>query len=104
MSDTTELSTSAAEAAQLSRQDLNFLGMLAAPEEFVFSFPAFYIALFGMLTSFKSKVERYAIGIPRGFAKTTFIKLLCVWYILFSNKQFILIVGAARGSSCKHAF
>lgn len=96
MSDTTELSTSAAEAAQLSRQDLNFLGMLAAPEEFVFSFPAFYIALFGMLTSFKSKVERYAIGIPRGFAKTTFIKLLCVWYILFSNKQFILIVGAAE--------
>lgn len=70
--------------------------MLAAPEEFVYAFPSFYIALFGMLTAFKGKIERYAIGIPRGFAKTTFIKLLCLWYILFSHKQFILIVGAAE--------
>lgn len=70
--------------------------MLAAPEEFVFAFPSFYIALFSLLTAFKSKIERFAIGIPRGFAKTTFIKLLCLWYILFSRKQFILIVGAAE--------
>jgi hypothetical protein len=41
-------------------------------------------------------VERFAIGIPRGFAKTTFIKILCVWYILFSHKRFILIVGASE--------
>jgi hypothetical protein len=96
MAEITELSTSAAEAAQLSQQDLNFLGMLAAPEEFTYSFPSFYIALFSLLTAFRSKLERYAIGIPRGFAKTTFIKLLCLWYILFSHKQFILIVGAAE--------
>ena len=49
-----------------------------------------------MLTAFKSRIERYAIGIPRGFAKTTFLKLLCLWYILFSHKQFILIVGASE--------
>lgn len=41
-------------------------------------------------------MERFAIGIPRGFAKTTFIKILCVWYILFSHKRFILIVGASE--------
>lgn len=92
----TEVSTSSKGAAELSRQDLNFLGMLAAPEEFVFAFPQFYIALFSLLTGFKNKIERFAIGIPRGFAKTTFIKLLCLWYILFSRKQFILIVGAAE--------
>ncbi len=97
MTDTTELSTAAQEAAELSRRDLNFLGMLAAPEEFTYSFPPFYLALFSLLTSFAKKVERYAIGIPRGFAKTTFIKLLCIWYILFSHKQFILIVGASEG-------
>lgn len=96
MTETTELSTAAQEAAELSRQDLNFLGMLAAPEEFTYSFPPFYLALFSLLTSFAKKVERYAIGIPRGFAKTTFIKLLCLWYILFSHKQFILIVGASE--------
>ena len=96
MNEITELQTSSQEAAELTRQDLNFLGMLAAPDEFTLSFPPFFITLFHMLTAFKDKLERYAIGIPRGFAKTTFIKLLCLWYILFSPKQFILIVGASE--------
>jgi hypothetical protein len=96
MAQTTELNATAAQAAELSRSDLNFLGMLSAPEEFVYAFPKFYLVLFSMLTAFGKKIERYAIGIPRGFAKTTFIKLLCLWYILFSHKQFILIVGAAE--------
>lgn len=91
-----EVSTDAQEAQQLAKADLNFLGMLAAPEEFTLSFPAFYITVFSILTAFKSKLERFALGFPRGFAKTTFIKLLCLWYILFSHKQFILIVGAAE--------
>jgi hypothetical protein len=92
----TEVSTDSTDAAELSRKDINFLGMLVDPTEFVFSFPAFYVALFSLLTAFKAKIERFAIGIPRGFAKTTFLKLLCVWYILFSDKKFILIVGAAE--------
>lgn len=96
MADLVEISASGAEAAEICRQDLNFLGMLANPEEFSFPFPPFYITLFSLLTAFKSKIERFAIGIPRGFAKTTFIKLLCLWYILFSSRQFILIVGASE--------
>jgi hypothetical protein len=96
MSETIDVSADGKEAVNLARTDLNFLGMLAAPDDFVFAFPPFYLALFSMLTAFKSNVERFAIGIPRGFAKTTFIKLLCLWYILFSNKKFILIVGAAE--------
>jgi len=91
-----EFTADASNAAELTKQDLNFLGMLSAPEEFTYNFPPFYIALFSLLTSFKAKIERYAIGIPRGFAKTTFLKLLCLWYILFSHKQFILIVGASE--------
>lgn len=91
-----EIGASGAEAAELSRRDFNFLGMIVSPEEFVFTFPPFYLALFEMLTAFKQRIERFAIGIPRGFAKTTFIKLLCVWYILFSDRKFILIVGAAE--------
>lgn len=91
-----EISTDGAEASQMTRTDFNFLGMIVSPEEFTLSFPPFYIALFSLLTSFTSKIERFAIGIPRGFAKTTFIKLLCVWYILFSDRKFILIVGAAE--------
>lgn len=95
-SNTTEVGTDAQEAIALAKSDLNFLGILASPENFVYAFPQFYLALFSMLTGFRKKVERFAIGIPRGFAKTTFIKLLCLWYILFSHKKFILIVGAAE--------
>lgn len=94
--DTIDITADAEESARLARADLNFLGILAAPDNFYFAFPAFYLALFSLLTAFKSKIERFAIGIPRGFAKTTFIKLLCLWYILFSHKKFILIVGAAE--------
>lgn len=91
-----EVSAESSQIAQAVKQDFNFLGMFVAPEEFVLHFPPFYLTIFAILTSFKNKLERFAIGIPRGFAKTTFIKLLCVWYILFSHKRFILIVGAAE--------
>lgn len=93
---TAEVSATASEAAALAKTDFNFLGMLAAPDEFTLLFPAFYLAIHSRLTSFKDKLERFALGIPRGFAKTTFIKLLCLWYILFSSKKFILLVGAAE--------
>lgn len=91
-----DVTANATEASALCRKDFNFLAMLVSPDEFQFLFPSFYIALFTMLTTFAKRVERFAIGIPRGFAKTTFIKLLCVWYVLFSDRKFILIVGASE--------
>lgn len=96
MSDTTQVGTEAGSAIKMAKEDLNFLAMLAAPETFHLLFPPFFITLFQLLTAFKKRIERFAIGIPRGFAKTTFIKILCVWYVLFSHKRFILIVGASE--------
>lgn len=93
---TQEVSVPSNQAAEAARVDFNFLSMLAMPGEFLFKFPLFYLTLFAFLTGFKSKVERFAIGIPRGFAKTTYIKVLCVWYVLFSHKHFILIVCASE--------
>ena len=96
MSQTQELQVTASAAQEAARTDFNFLAALAMPGEFLFKFPAFFLALFHLLTSSAEKVQRYAIGIPRGFAKTTFIKILCVWYVLFSQKHFILIVGSSE--------
>lgn len=93
---TQEVGVNSQQAAEAARTNFNFLAALAMPEDYSFPFPLFYLTLFALLTSFKERIERYAIGIPRGFAKSTFAKLLCVWYILFSHKQFILIVGAAE--------
>lgn len=89
-----EVSTKVEQVADLAQKDLNFLAMMAMVGDFIFNFPAFYVVLFHLLTGFKKNVEKFAIGIPRGFAKTTFIKILCVWYVLFSHKHFILIIGA----------
>lgn len=94
--DTQELVVSSKEAQETARVDFNFLAALCMPMEFLFAFPAFFLALFALLTQSAEKIQRFAIGIPRGFAKTTFIKILCVWYVLFSNKHFILIIGASE--------
>lgn len=91
-----EVAVQPTEAAEAARTDFNFLSMLTMPGEFLFPFPSFYLVLFTLLTAFKQRVERFAIGIPRGFAKTTFVKVLCVWYVLFSHKHFILIVSASE--------
>lgn len=93
---TTEVRADTAEAIELARHDFNFFAALVNPDEFRYLFPSFYLTLFGLLTEFKTAIQRFAIGIPRGFAKTTFVKLLCVWYILFTHKKFILVVGASE--------
>lgn len=83
-------------AAELARSDLNFLGGLLAPQSFIFAFPPFFISLFQIITGSEQRVGRYALGFPRGFAKTTWIKIVVIWHILFSDKKFILIVCAAE--------
>lgn len=93
---TEDIAVDGASSIALARADFNFFSGLVDPVAFRFMFPSFYITLFSMLTAFKEPIEQFAIGIPRGFAKTTFVKLLCAWYILFSDKQFILIVGASE--------
>jgi hypothetical protein len=92
-----EYAVNPAEAAETARKDFNFLAALAMPEDFLFPFPAFFLTLFTLLTGFKKRIEKFAIGIPRGFAKTTFIKILCVWYVLFSSKHFIPLFLPQKG-------
>lgn len=94
--DVLDLGAKGSQAVELCKLDFNFFAALVDPHQFRHLFPAFYITLFRLLTGFLQPIERFAIGIPRGFAKTTYIKLMCVWYILFTAKKFILIVGASE--------
>jgi len=91
-----EILVDSSSAAATAKADFNYLAGLALAGEFLFAFPKWYLVLFSLLTQFKNRVERFAIGLPRGFAKTTFIKILCLWYILFSHKTFILVVSASE--------
>src|SRR5690606_5424671 len=60
-------------------------------------FPNFYVWLWGILTGTLSKTRdfsKFALGLPRGHAKTMVIKLLIVYAILFTKKKYILVIGA----------
>ena len=81
--------------------DLNFLSALCMPEVHKFDFPTTHRTIWQILlketeNSYAQKFPNLALGIPRGHAKTTLIKLYIVWLILFSKKKFILVTAATE--------
>src|SRR6266850_2144791 len=88
-----------AEAIDKASKDMNFLAMLCLFDVMKYLFPPMFIAMW-KLCECKLRLSRdftkLSLGIPRGFAKTTFVKLLCVFIILFTKKHFILIVSYAE--------
>lgn len=90
-----EYNLSREESIGLARSDLNFLAMLCVPEIFKYLFPPIFMALWQWITAnlqIEKGMQRLAIGLPRGFGKTIFLKLIVVYTILFTNRRFILVV------------
>ena len=82
---------------ELCRTDLNFLAAVAMPEQFKYLFPPVYIAIWQFMlrnTVVEKTFPQLALGIPRGHAKTTLIKLYILYCVLFTEKKFILVVSA----------
>jgi hypothetical protein len=71
------------------------LAALALPAVFKYLFPPVFLAIWAWMLSFVHKTRDFsqlAIGLPRGFGKTMLIKIFILYTILFTRKQFILIV------------
>lgn len=85
------------EAAALAKADLNFLAALAMPTVFTYYWPALFLACWNnFLVPCLHRVRdfsRLALCLPRGFGKSTFVKLLVLYSILFTDKKFILILA-----------
>lgn len=87
------------EAIKRAELDLDFLAALCFAEHMKYLFPDMFIAMWQLL---KDKVHllrdfsQIALGIPRGFAKTTLIKLWIVYIVLFTRKNFILVISYAE--------
>jgi hypothetical protein len=82
------------EVEELARTNLDFLAALAMPLVFRYFFPAVFKAIWNWLLTYIHKTRDFsqlAIGLPRGFAKTTFIKIFLLYVILFTKRQFILV-------------
>lgn len=85
---------SVSEVTELSKQSLDFLAGLAMPDVIRYCFPSLFISAWNWLGSYVHQERAFpqlALGIPRGFAKTTFVKLFCLFVILFTKRKFILI-------------
>jgi hypothetical protein len=82
---------------EIAKSDLNFLAGLALREAFVFFFPPIFIAVWKWLLQCVHEVRTFpklALGLPRGFGKTTVIKLFVLYCILFTTKKFIVIISS----------
>ena len=85
------------EVIQHMLSSLDAFGTVLVPEEVTAEFADIHYNTWDLLTTAVLKEEgldKYAIGIPRGHAKSFLLKLLCVFIILFSKRNYILIVCA----------
>ena len=86
------------DAYNRGKVDINFFASLMIPTVMVSPFPEFYVGLFSILSSRDAKslgkILRFALGLPRGHAKTTFIKILIAWLIVYDKISFCVIICA----------
>lgn len=83
--------------ADACRQSIDWLAATAAPHIYLYPFPEYYRAIFQILSAAITKerdFSKLALGFPRGFAKSTFLKFVVLWAIQFSGKRNIVIICA----------
>jgi len=89
-----EVTVSISEVHEAARNSMDFLAALAMPLIFKYFFPKVYQAVWKWLLSYVHRSRDFsqlALGLPRGFAKTSVIKLFVLYCILFTSRKFILI-------------
>lgn len=102
MSAILDVAVDPSQAEQRGNVDFNFFAGLCLPHVVRLLFPLYYIGLWRMLvaaiemgsTDSAKKILRYVIGLPRGFTKTTFLKVLAAWLICYDKISFLLIICA----------
>lgn len=86
------------EAYRRGYVDINFFAALALPHVMISALPVFYVIVWQILVNREQKdlgkILRFALGLPRGHAKTTFIKVVIAWLIVYDKISFPLIVCA----------
>jgi len=97
-----EASYSTDQVIQNAKDSLDFLAALALPAVFKYFFPPVFKAIWEWMLSFVHKTRDFsqlAIGLPRGFGKTMLIKIFVLYTILFTKKQFILIICGTQSKA-----
>lgn len=98
----TEQAFQASEVEALAKAEMDFLAALAMPLVFKYFFPPVFKAVWQWLVSFAHQARKFpqlALGLPRGFGKTTVIKLFILYCILFTKKSFILVISETEAKA-----
>lgn len=86
------------EIQELAKQDLDFLAALLMPVVFKYTFPpVFKEGVWQWLLGFihlQRSFPQLALGLPRGFGKSTLMKIFLIYCILYTDRKFILVVAA----------
>lgn len=86
------------EVYERGKIDINFFASVCLPTVMVSPLPDFYVAVFNVLVNRTpeefGKILRFALGLPRAHAKTTFIKILICWLIVYDKYSFIAVICA----------
>lgn len=91
---TEEVQLDVEQIQEACKESLDFLAAFAIPQMFEYMFPLVFQAAWSWLRSYVHRIRDFsqlALGIPRGFAKTTFIKIFILYIILYTKKGFILV-------------
>ena len=91
-------------AKERCKTDFNFFAGLCLTHQFLFPFPQYYVTLFFFIVrtiesgnfAAAKRILRLALGLPRGFAKTTFLKIVIVWLIVHDKFSFFVICCATE--------
>lgn len=97
-----DVSIETAQIHQAAKESLDFLSAMCMPTVFKYLFPKEFKAIWEWLCVNVHKARDFsqlALGIPRGFAKTTFIKIFIIYVILFTKKNFILVICGTLGKA-----
>lgn len=85
--------------------DMNFMSKFFMPTVCKDDFPELMDSVWRMWVDAASKLVKYrgefktASAIPRGYAKTTLIKLFIIWLILYTPHTFIAIIGSTDSNA-----
>jgi hypothetical protein len=95
--DVQQVGASAEEVQALAKQDMDFLAALVMPLVFKYCFPPVFKAVWEWLLGYvaeKRSFPQLALGLPRGFGKSTVMKLFLFYCIVFTDKKFIAVIAA----------
>lgn len=91
------LGASVDEVQALAKGDLDFLAALIMPLVFTYCFPPVFKAVWDWLIGYIHQHRTFpqlALGLPRGFGKSTLMKVFLIYVILFTDRKFILVVAS----------